>query len=666
MFNKPLLYSVAAFVLAALLALGAAMAMTTLVEHRNTSALRAAMTEAGLTWVSVQPDGLNVTLGGSAPDESARIRALQVAGAVMDASRISETIAVARHAAVVAPVFRIEVMRNRDEISVIGLVPADEGDNPITDRLSAALPGARVEDMLQTSDYAVPGGWVAAEAFAVEALQRFRVGRISVSAGRIEVEALVDSAEARRTLEAALREIAPRGQVLALDLIAPRPVAAPFLLRVDAEAGALRVTACSADTDAAQTAIADALVAAGGTQRLNCPLALGAPSPRWGEAAAVSIAALAALGDGSLTISDGTVVLVAAHTVDAAAYDRAVGRLETSLPDAFSLDASHQEAPATDAADTAAPEVVLTLDAEGRVTIAGRLPDERIRDAVQAMAGARFGRGAVDMAARLSDDLPQGWALRVLTGVEALSELHDGIVRVRPDTISVSGNSGNPDVRNQVAQAVVQGLGADAVFQSTVQYVEALDPVANAPTPDNCEARIQAIQAETKINFDPGSARIDTASGRVIDQIADVLHECGELPFEVAGYTDSQGREETNLNLSQARAEAVINALLARRVLVASLVARGYGAADPIADNGTEAGREANRRIEFHLIRPEAPPEPLDPALEAQLTFEIQTPGADTVRPRPRPGAPDAADVAPTVGSGDEDQADAAPAAADE
>ena len=93
MFNKPLLYSVAAFVLAALLALGAAMAMTTLVEHRNTSALRAAMTEAGLTWVSVQPDGLNVTLGGSAPDESARIRALQVAGAVMDASRISETIA---------------------------------------------------------------------------------------------------------------------------------------------------------------------------------------------------------------------------------------------------------------------------------------------------------------------------------------------------------------------------------------------------------------------------------------------------------------------------------------------------------------------------------------------------------------------------------------------
>lgn len=666
MSNKPLLYSVAAFVLAALLALGAAMAMTSLVEYRNTAALHAAMGEAGLGWVSIQPDGLNVTLAGTAPDESARIRALQVAGEVMDASRVSETISVPRHTAVVAPVFRIEVMRNRDEISVIGLVPADEDANPIVDRLSAALPGASIEDMLQSSDYAVPGGWVAAEAFAVDALQRFTVGRISVTAGRIEIEALVDSPEARRALETALREIAPRGQVLALDLIAPRPVAAPFLLRVDAESGALRVTACSADTEAAQSAIAAALTEAGVTQRLNCPLALGAPSPRWGEAAAASIAALASLQDGSLTISDGTVILVAAHTVDPAAYDRAVGRLETSLPDAFSLNASRQQAPQADSAETAAPEVLLTLDADGHVVIAGRLPDERIRDAVQAMAGARFGRGAVDMAARLSDDLPQGWALRVLTGVEALSELHDGTVRVRPDSIAIAGNSGNPDARNQVAQVIVQGLGADAVFQSTVQYVEALDPVANAPTPDNCEARIQAIQAETKINFDPGSARIDAASGRVVDQIAEVLRECGELPFEVAGYTDSQGRDETNLNLSQARAEAVINALLSRRVLVASLVARGYGAADPIADNGTEAGREANRRIEFHLIRPEAPPEPLDPALEAQLTFDIQTPDADTVRPRPRPGTPNAEDVAPAVGSGDEDQADAAPAAGDE
>ena len=94
--------------------------------------------------------------------------------------------------------------------------------------------------------------------------------------------------------------------------------------------------------------------------------------------------------------------------------------------------------------------------------------------------------------------------------------------------------------------------------------------------------------------------------------------------------------------------------------MVASLVAQGYGAADPIADNRTEAGREANRRIEFRLIRPEAPPEPIDPALEAELTFEVQSPDADTIRPRPRPGS-QVAD-APTIGSGDEEATDETPA----
>ena len=61
-----------------------------------------------------------------------------------------------------------------------------------------------------------------------------------------------------------------------------------------------------------------------------------------------------------------------------------------------------------------------------------------------------------------------------------------------------------------------------------------------------------------------------------------------------------------NLTLSQTRAEAVIDALLSRRVLTKSLVAKGYGETSPIADNKTEEGREANRRIEFQLIDTQA------------------------------------------------------------
>ena len=59
-----------------------------------------------------------------------------------------------------------------------------------------------------------------------------------------------------------------------------------------------------------------------------------------------------------------------------------------------------------------------------------------------------------------------------------------------------------------------------------------------------------------------------------------------------------------NLNLCQARAQSGLNLLRARRVLSSTYSAKGYGEADPIAENDTEEGREANRRIEFRLIRP--------------------------------------------------------------
>ena len=651
------LVSIAAFVVAAALALGASLVLVGMLERRTAGSLQEAFGQAHIGWVQVSLDGLQVTLAGTAPDESARISALQVAGGVVDATRITESIVVPTRNPMVAPVFRVEMMRNRDELSVIGLVPARPGRPPIAERLREALPELRVEDLLQTSDHAVPGGWVTATDFAVEALSHFEVGRVSVTAGRIEIEALVDGPEEQRALEEVLRGLAPRGQVLALDLTAPRPVAAPFLLRVDATGGTLSLGTCAADTEDAQERIHAALQAAGYTRRLVCPLALGAPTPRWGEGAAVAIAALAQLGEGSLTISDGTVVLSVSHAVAEADFDRVVGGLETGLPDAFSFSARRLDPPAeADPAADAAPEVQMMLTEEGHLSIAGRLPDERLRSVVRAFAGARFGRDAVEVGARLDADLPAGWSLRVLTALEALAELHHGSATVRENGVSVTGVSGNPDARSQVTQALLQGLGAQARIAVNVTYDEALDPVANAPTPDNCEARIQDILRQTKITFDPGSTEINAASAPVVDAIADVMRECGELPFEVAGYTDSQGREETNLNLSQGRAEAVINALLSRRVLVASLVAHGYGAANPIADNGTDAGREANRRIEFRLIRPEPEPEPIDPALEAQLTFEIQTPGRDTVRPHPRPGSVVADE--PTIGSGDEDAPD--------
>jgi outer membrane protein OmpA-like peptidoglycan-associated protein len=65
----------------------------------------------------------------------------------------------------------------------------------------------------------------------------------------------------------------------------------------------------------------------------------------------------------------------------------------------------------------------------------------------------------------------------------------------------------------------------------------------------------------------------------------------------IEGYTDSDGDERANLALSVARAEAVVDALILRRINPERLYAVGYGEANPIADNATAEGRRLNRRI---------------------------------------------------------------------
>lgn len=628
----------AVFAAAAATALVSATLLAGTLERQTRDDLHAAFAAAQMDWVEVETDGLRVHLSGTAPDEPARLAALRLAGGVVHSARVQDTIAAESSAGAVTPVFRIEVLRNHDHVSVIGLVPKAQGEAAIVERLTALESDIAVADMLQSADHPVPEGWEAAVDYALGVLAALPVVQVSVTAGRIEVQALVDSDAARQRLETELRASAPPEQVVMLDLQAPRPAIAPFAFRFVLDAGGARLEACSADSEADRDRILRAVRSAGATDRLNCTIGMGTPSPRWAQAVELAIGTLAGLGEGTLAFSDTDLTLTVPHDADEAAFDRAVGRLETRLPGAFTLTALRRDPePGAELTVEVRPEFRATLDEEGAVLIAGRLPDERIRGAVAALAGARFGAEAVTLEARLDPDLPAGWSVRTLAALEALAELNTGSVTVRAEGLELTGVSGNPEASDRVTRVLSDRLGAEARFAIRVRYDEALDPVAQAPTPERCEARIQAILEEQKITFAPGSARLEAGSRATLDALADVLRECGELPLEIAGHTDSQGRAETNQRLSQERAEAVINALLERRVLVAGMVARGYGQDRPIADNATADGREANRRIEISLLRPAPEPLARDPELEAELVFEPQSPGEGDIRPTARP-----------------------------
>lgn len=96
---------------------------------------------------------------------------------------------------------------------------------------------------------------------------------------------------------------------------------------------------------------------------------------------------------------------------------------------------------------------------------------------------------------------------------------------------------------------------------------------------------------------------IDSASLGIVDEIADAMLRYERVIIEVQGHTDNIGGEEFNQNLSDARANAVRDALIARGVDASRLRTRGFGLRYPIEANDTEEGRARNRRTVFKILR---------------------------------------------------------------
>ena len=365
---------------------------------------------------------------------------------------------------------------------------------------------------------------------------------------------------------------------------------------------------CVADTPAAERRIVAAATAAGIEGRVGCSVALGTPTTRWADAVVMSINAVEELGGGTVTISDVDITLVARAGSVEGNFDRIAGELENNLPEVFALEAVLPAAPTP--GNEGPPQFIATLSPEGLVQLRGRVSDDLLNSTAENFARAKFGSADISMATRVVEGLPNSWPIRVLAGIEALSKLSNGSVVVEPNNVIVRGNTGAQDAGGEITRLLIDKLGSSSEFEVSVTYVEELDPIASLPTEEECLAGIMAVTEARKITFEPSSAMIAGAGAAILDDIAEILQRCSNLRIEIAGYTDSQGSEDGNQRLSQQRADAVLDGLRVRRVPVSNFRSIGYGEANPIADNETADGREANRRIEFTLTTPESTEEP--------------------------------------------------------
>lgn len=99
------------------------------------------------------------------------------------------------------------------------------------------------------------------------------------------------------------------------------------------------------------------------------------------------------------------------------------------------------------------------------------------------------------------------------------------------------------------------------------------------------------------VNFESNRATLLPGAETVLNNAAETLKRNPEIKVEVAGHTDSDGAAEYNQSLSARRAETVRAYLEARGVAADRMTTRGYGEAEPIADNSTATGKAQNRRV---------------------------------------------------------------------
>lgn len=103
------------------------------------------------------------------------------------------------------------------------------------------------------------------------------------------------------------------------------------------------------------------------------------------------------------------------------------------------------------------------------------------------------------------------------------------------------------------------------------------------------------------IFFDTGKSTLRPESNSELDRLLKLMKDVPTLKIEISGHTDNTGSATLNETLSQSRAEAVVAYLTSKGIAANRMVAKGYGASKPIASNGSEDGKQQNRRTEFEI-----------------------------------------------------------------
>jgi OmpA-OmpF porin, OOP family len=283
----------------------------------------------------------------------------------------------------------------------------------------------------------------------------------------------------------------------------------------------------------------------------------------------------------------------------------------------------------------AAAELTAAKTPDGRIEARGAVSNEAARAALLQTLGAG-GAKVIDQLSVQSTGLPEDWDKRALAGASAMTKLDWGSLSIDAEKSSlrgagpqgemgaIRGDLGDTWTKDLIVRAETADPDAQAEMDKLrasrdeleAQLAKLMDASRNAPIETaaaapasagraGCESAIGKLLEGDAIRFDPNSAEISQGAYGLIKKLANAAKPCVQssaLALVISGHTDNQGSPKSNLELSKRRAETVRKAFAALGLNGDAMSAKGFGESEPVSDNESESGRQANRRIAFDWI----------------------------------------------------------------
>ena len=165
----------------------------------------------------------------------------------------------------------------------------------------------------------------------------------------------------------------------------------------------------------------------------------------------------------------------------------------------------------------------------------------------------------------------------------------------------ISKGNANTSAQNNRAIAIgaIVGGGAGLLLDQREKKLKEQLQGTGVTVDRNDDGSINLVMPGN-ITFPTNSYQINSSFYSTLDKVATTLND-GKVAVVVSGYTDNTGNDNINIPLSQNRANSVAQYLKNKGVPSTRINSQGYGSSNPIADNGTAAGREQNRRVELSI-----------------------------------------------------------------